>query len=239
MLVGARHATVTALALVATAAGAFSVGAEIDGTAFTSEANNVRMTVPRGWRNNDQSSYPGVLLRMYKTNPGGTMLLAVDDLPEKIDPTCVARQTTTGEGVVVEEELPLPLQIACDQSRRLKTFGFEVGTIKEAARPTFDYASGTRALRQGVAVIEDRVFTLVLSASTPEARAQHTRTFEKSLLSLRALTASERAAARGDDVSDAGLDDAGVPDDGRVPGTDDDRVPGTDGGVAPDAGPRR
>lgn len=168
-----------------------SADADIDGGTFSSEADNVRATVPRGWRVSDQPSYPGVILRMFRTRPRGTLLLAVDPIPT-IEVGCQARPTSDGTTPV---DLPLASQIACHQAKELEAKGFTVGAIKEAARPWFDYEDKSRMLRQGVVVLGDTVATLVLAADTTAGRAQYNRTFDKILRSIRALEASSGAAA--------------------------------------------
>lgn len=164
--------------------------AEIDGATFTSDETGVRMTLPRGWRISEQPSYPGVVLRMFKTRPRITILLAVDARPTSIDETCTTRPALTPEGA--PGVLPIEQQIACQQARRLSALGFAVGPIKDAARPWFDYAADGRELRQGVVVHGAQVVTLVMAADTAAARAQYARTFDKALRSIRITSAAER-----------------------------------------------
>jgi hypothetical protein len=134
---------------------------------------------------------------MYRTRPRGTLLLAVDDLPT-IEVACQARAQTE-DGTNTSIDLPLAVQVACHQAKDLEARGFTVGPIKEATRPWFDYEDKERMLRQGVAVLGDKVATVVLASDTTAGRAQYNRTFDKTLRSLRALTAEEIASA-----SDAG-----------------------------------
>jgi len=186
--------------------------ADIEGTVFSSKDDNVRVTLPRGWRVADQPSYPGIILRMNRTRPRGSMLLASGSVSTtQIAPGCKTRAVAdSGSSDVAAQQRPLPLemQIACTQRTTLDGLGFEVGPIKEAQRPWFDYGSKDKTLRQGVVLIGDRVFTLVLSTETAASRAQYARTFDSMLLSIRALEAE-------DDTTDAGVvttsgGDAGV-----------------------------
>jgi hypothetical protein len=180
--------------------------ADVDGGTFTSSVHNVRATLPRGWRISDQATFPGVILRMFRTRPRATILVAVDQLVDaraRVDASC-----KTGA---------IEVQIACHQTLRLAALGFETGAIKEAARPWFDYGDDKRQLRQGVAVIGGRVFTVVLAADTTASRAQYARTFDKILRSLRRHEAEGATTMPGDAPSDGG-----VPQDG-----------GLDAGVAP------
>lgn len=203
------------LVVAAVLGGAIAIAtAEIEGGTFSSETHNVRVTLPRGWRISDQPTYPGVILRMFKTRPRLSMLLAVDrldDLRAGIDADCRTRGSSVDRAV--QTPATLPMQLACAQSRRLAELGFEVGPIKEAARPWFDYAGKTRQLRQGVVVLGDNVFTLVLAADTAAGRAQYARTFDKALRSIRVLEAIEESDATelGELVIDAAPADGGAP----------------------------
>jgi hypothetical protein len=198
----------------ALAAASAPLDADIEGTTFTSKSAHVRMTLPRGWRWSDQATYPGLILRMNRTRPRATMLLAVDPLPTEIDPSCRDRPPAA-EGAPALEA-PRSVQIACQQGKRLVELGFTVGAFNDAARPWFDYAYGDRQLRQGVFVSDDSVFTLVLAGETAASRAQYARTFDKALRSLRAIgTSPVIDEATGEVVSDGGVveevpSDAGV-----------------------------
>jgi hypothetical protein len=185
-------------ALLAIAVATIVVGASaraaIDGNTFTSETHNVRMTLPRGWRAADQPTYPGIIVRMFHTRPRATILLAVDPLDEvlaNVAAECRTRQVNEKEPAVLA---PQAMQVACQQRRRLGELGFEVAAIKEAERPWFDYRADRRDLRQGLAILGESVFTLVLAADTSSVRAQYARTFDKLLRSLRQLEASERSS---------------------------------------------
>jgi hypothetical protein len=206
-----RFVLVGAVALIC--ASASTIAADIEGTTFSSKTANVRMTLPRGWRWSDQATYPGILLRMNRTRPKATMLLAVDPLPTEFDPTCLTRPPVT-EGAP-ETALPPELRVACQQSKRLVELGFIVGEVKEAARPWFDYVGkNDRQLRQGIAVLGEHVFTLVLSADTAGARAQYARTFDKALRSLRVLLTPGGATIEGDDTEEVPVEEEVSPDAG-------------------------
>jgi len=203
---------VGAIALVATRA-----GADIEGGTFSSPPDNVRMTLPRGWRTSDQATFPGVILRMFRTRPRAAILLAVDDLDaatSRIEASCKVRPTDPATTIPAGAAPPVEVQLACQQRRRVITLGFEAAPIKEAARPWFDYGDKQHQLRQGIAVIGGRVFTLVLSADTTASRAQYARIFDKALRSLRRLEAEEGPAipdsAGGEEVEPT--EDGGVPD---------------------------
>ncbi len=202
-LVGAALAV--AIALVATRTG----DAEIEGTTFTSTTDNVRVTLPKGWRASDQPSYPGVILRINRTRPRGTILLAVDPWPAPIDPECKNRPTTT-EGAT-PQVYPPEMQVACVQQKRLAALGFDVTPIKEATRPWFDYQSTGHALRQGIAVLGHAIFTLVLATDTAGSRAQHARTFDSMLRSIRLLEEPSASGDGGAPATQPTASDGGAP----------------------------
>ena len=62
-------------ALAALAALATTARADLDGDAFTSTDDGVRIEVPRGWRASDQSAYPHVLLTLSRSQPRARVLL--------------------------------------------------------------------------------------------------------------------------------------------------------------------
>jgi len=208
----ARALAAATLAVIVVGGAALIADADIEGGTFSSETHNVRMTLPRGWRISDQATYPGIIVRMFRTRPRGTILLAVDPLADTtagIEEACRTRPGAVDGAAPVA--LALEVQIACQQGRRLTTLGFTVGAIKEAARPWFDYSTSRRELRQGVVVIGESVFTLVLASETAAGRAQYARTFDKALRSLRILETPEEAAAAASGDGGVGLGlDAGV-----------------------------
>ncbi len=183
-----------------------SARAGIEGTTFSSEPHNVRMTLTRGWRWADQPTYPGIILRMFHTRPRATVLVAVDPLDEVLEgisAECQTRKPHDNEAATIA---PQPIQIVCEQRRRLDELGFKVASIKETERPWFDYTADRRYLRQGIAVIGESVFTVILAADTSAVRAQYARVFDKLLRSMRALEASSDGGG--------GAGDGGVPSDG-------------------------
>jgi hypothetical protein len=184
----------SAIALVSTLVIGAPASATIEGNTFTSEAHNVRLTLPRGWRWSDQPTYPGIIARMFRTRPRATMMLAVDprgDVERGITDECRTRTPATASDPPVPA--PLALQVTCQQASRLADLGFSILTIKEADRPYIDYAIGDRELRQGVVIAGESVFTLVLAADTAGARAQYARTFDTALRSIRVVDAATPA----------------------------------------------
>jgi hypothetical protein len=224
-LPSARRLVRIALLAAPLAVVAFAVlrpGAEaaLDGEVYTSREANIRMVVPRGWRVSDLPTYPGVLLWMARTNPPGRMLLTVDTIDR--DARC-AWPLVCRDGA-----RPLAEQMACALAARVEAAGFRPGPVQSGRTPWFDYEDGKRWLRQAVLMSGSRAVTLVLSASSLADRANHARSFDRAIRSLRPLTASEAAAV-------APVIDASLPLDGAlVPTAGADAGP--DGGLVGDGG---
>jgi hypothetical protein len=97
----------------------------------------------------------------------------------------------------------LPAKLACALGAKLAQQRLHVGPVEagpkeneEAGLPSvwFEYDDGKHFLRQAVAIDEDRVVSLVLSAPSAEARNAHVRAFEQALRTLRPLNAAELGA---------------------------------------------
>src|SRR5262245_32604246 len=201
--------------------------ADLENLVFTSRDDRLRMIVPRGWRASDQRSYPGLRLWMARSGPPGTMELTAEaftrDLYCSWPVTC-----RTGHD-------SLPAKYACALRRKLEQQRLRVEAIQAGPRENeaaglssifFDYDDGRHFLRQAIAFSPDRVFSLVLSTPTSEARRTHARSFEQALRTLQLLSPEETARATGIDAappaivdappSDAGLIDGAVLDGGVV-----------------------
>jgi hypothetical protein len=198
---------------IAIAVGTSTVNAELENQIFTSWAHQLRVVVPRGWRATDQPSYPGLLLWMLRSQPEGKIVLTAEPFTRAVycswPPECRASPEA------------LPSKLACALRAKLQAQRIRVGPVQagpkenlQAGMPSvwFELESGERFLRQAVAVREDRVVSLVLSASSAEARSAHVRAFEQALRTLRPLTAEEigiRAPGSAAPLAtDAGIGDA-------------------------------
>lgn len=161
---------------------------------FTSRADRLRLVVPRGWRASDQPSYPGVLLWMVRSDPEEVhMVMTAQAFTREVycswPITCRTQRDTT-----------LPAKAACALGQKLAGQRMRVGQVQagpkdneEAGLPSvwIEYDDGKRYFRHALAVGEDRVVSLVLSAPTIESRTSHVRAFEQALRTLRPLTAEE------------------------------------------------
>ncbi len=203
-----------------------SANAELENHVFVSRADRIRVVVPRGWRESDAPSYPGLLLWLRR--PEATIALTGEALTHDLycswPVTCrTSRELGTMEG-----------KLACALRAKLGNERMKLGPVQggpkeneDAGLPSvwFDYDDGKHFMRQAVALDEDRVFSLVLSASTAEGRNGQIRAFEQTLRTLRPLTSDEVVAppAPGTTiVRDGGvapLGDAGAVGDGGVAGS--------------------
>lgn len=215
-----------ALVLVAIAISTSVVEAELDNQIFTSKKDRLRLVVPRGWRATDQASYPGMLLWMLRNQPDGKMVLTAEPFTRTVycswPPECRASSD------------PLPTKLACALRGKMQAQRLRVGPVQagpkeneQAGMPSvwFELDDGKQYLRQAVALGEDRVVSLTLSAASAEARSAHVRAFEQALRTLRPLTLEEMGTALAPPqqvvmqlVADAGVADAGAPGDAAAAG---------------------
>ena len=194
------------------------VEAELDSSIFTSRVHRLRLVVPRGWRATDQPSYPGLLLWMLRSRPEGKMVLTAEPFTRTVycswPPECRATPD------------PLPTKLACALRQKLQAQRIRVGPVQAGPKENeqvqmpsvwFELDDGKQFMRQAVALNEDRVVSLVLQASSAEARSAHVRAFDQALRTLRPLTREEMGdlpepqAVVMQLVADAGVADAGAP----------------------------
>jgi hypothetical protein len=97
---------------------------------------------------------------------------------------------------------------------------------EQAGMPSvwYELDDGKHFVRQAVAVGEDRVVSLTLTAPSAQARSAHVRAFEQALRTLRPLTPEELGIAQPPaerlatpQALDAGVADAAVPADAASP----------------------
>ncbi len=181
---------------IAFALGSSDVSAELDNQVFTSKADGLRIVVPRYWRATDQPSYPGVLLWMMRSEPEGRIALTAEPFTHEMycswPVTCRASHDT------------LAAKYACALRQRLQNENMKLGAVQAGPKDNelagmasvwFEYDDGKHFLRQAVAITEERAVSLVLSASTLDARASLARPFDQALRTLRPLTEAEAAGS--------------------------------------------
>jgi hypothetical protein len=171
-----------------------SARAELENQVFTSRGDRIRLVVPRGWRASDAPSYPGLLLWLMR--PDTKIVLTAEPFTRELYCSWPITCRTTHE-VGTESKL------ACALRQKLGSENFHIGPIQpgpkeneEAGLPSvwFDFDDGKHFMRQAVAIHEDRAFSLVLSASSADARNSQIRAFEQTLRTLRPLTTQELGA---------------------------------------------
>jgi hypothetical protein len=182
-----------------------------EGGVFTSKPDGVQLVVPRGWRATDQPTYPGILLWMTRAQPEARIVLTADAFTRRFYCRWDAQCRTSHEA--------LEDKYACALGRELAAHHMRVGPVQAgpaAGLPSkwFEYDDGKHFFRQAVAVTEDRAVSLVLSTSSADARAAHTRAFEQVLRTLRVLTPEEQAPV---DAAVQIAVDGGVVDGGTLP----------------------
>ncbi len=172
-----------------------SANAELENHVFTSRADRIRLVGPRGWRESDAPSYPGLLLWLMR--PEGTIVLTGEDFTRDLYCSWPVTCRTSHELGTMQGKL------ACALRQKLTNERMRIGPVQagpkeneDAGVPSvwFDYDDGKHFMRQAVALGEDRVFSLVLSANTAEARNAQVRAFEQTLRTLRPLTTDELGA---------------------------------------------
>jgi hypothetical protein len=193
-----------AIALAIAAAAVIVVGAqapvraELENQVFTAKAERLRIVVPRGWRATDQPSYPGLLLWMMRSDPQGQIVLTDEPFTRDVYCSWPVRCQMSHDS--------LPQKLACALGSKLSAERVRVGPTQagpkeneEAGMPSvwFEYDDGKHFIRQAVAIDEDHVVSLVLSAPSAEARNAHVRAFEQALRTLRPLNSQELAEIAG------------------------------------------
>jgi hypothetical protein len=203
--------SIAAAALIVVGAQA-PVHAELENSVFTAKAERLRIVVPRGWRATDQPSYPGLLLWMMRSEPEGTIVLTDEPFTRDVYCSWPVRCQMSHDA--------LPAKLACALGAKLEAEGLRVGPVQagpkeneDAGLPSvwFEYESrdNKHYLRQAVAIDEDHVVSLVLSAPTADARTAQVRSFEQALRTLRPLNQQELAEMSGTPQAGSGSGSAG------------------------------
>jgi hypothetical protein len=199
------------------------VEAELENHVFTSRADRIRLVVPRGWRESDAPSYPGVLLWLMR--PDTKIVLTAEPFTRALYCSWPITCRASHEVNTVEAKL------ACALRQKLVDERMHIGPIQEGPKQNeeaglasvwFDYDDGKHFMRQAVALGEDRAFSLVMESSSAEARNGQVRAFEQTLRTLRPLTEAELGAPPAPGTSlvapgnDAGVANAIVGDGGTT-----------------------
>lgn len=145
------------------------VGAQVVGNRYQSKQWGLRITAPANWYLSQQTSYPDILLWMYRPNPPGKMLLSAEELDDRLTSLQYAERTAS-------------------TLAKLKRPKFKVGSPQlHAATGAYwiDFDDGETYLRQALLVSGNVGYSLTLSAAGEKLRQQHVRAFDYALRRIR------------------------------------------------------
>lgn len=163
-----------ALSLVVLAALTTSAAADLDGDAFTSPADGVRLEVPRGWRATDKSAYPQVLLTLSRSQPRARVIVTIDP----IVPGC----RTEPDAVFCSSDPPKAM---ASLRERLDRLGVRVTAQQDSRTPELEYEANRRYVRHALVIVGDRVISVILATDRPEDRSGLRRMFDRLVQSVR------------------------------------------------------
>jgi hypothetical protein len=177
---------------IALVLGLAPANAELENHVFTSRIDRLRLVVPRGWRESDAQSYPGLLLWMMR--PDAKIVLTAEPFTRELYCSWPVTCRTS-------HDIPtMPGKLACALRDKLASQRMHVGPVQAGPKENeavglpsvwFEFDDGKHYMRQAVALGEDRAISLVLSTTSPESRASQVRSFEQALRTLRPLTPEE------------------------------------------------
>ena len=209
--------------IAATLAGVV-VHADLENHVFTSREDNLRLVVPRGWRESDAPSYPNVLLWMMRGD--AKIVMTAEPLTHALYCTWPVQCRASHDLTSLTQRYACALRDKLQRDHHMHVGLVEAGPKEnaDAGLPSvwFEYDDGKHFLRQAIAVADDdfRAVSLVLAATTNDQRSASVRSFEQALRTLRPLSSEELAAtppapaqAQGSDVAPsdaAGIVDAAV-----------------------------
>ena len=173
-----------------------TTSAEVENRVFTSRSDRLRLVVPRGWRESEVPSYPGLLLWMMA--PNAQAVLTAEPFSRQLYCSWpVVCRTSHEIGTLLGK-------FACALSQRLTSENMRVSAVQAGPKENqdaglasvwFEYDDGQHFMRQAVAFTDDRAISLVLSARSANARAANVRSFETALRSLQRLGSTETESA--------------------------------------------
>jgi hypothetical protein len=227
-------------ALVTTLVVGVIVHADLENHVFTSRERNVRLVVPRGWRESDAPSYPNALLWMMRGE--AKIILTAEPLTHALYCSWPVQCRASHELTTLTQRYACAVRDTLERDHHMHVGLVEAGPKEttDSGLPSvwFEYDDGKHFLRQAIAVADDdfRAVSLVLSASTNDQRSAAVRSFEQALRTLRPLSSEELAAtpllpapSLGSDVAPS--DAAGIVDAAAGSGSDSGS-----GSAAPGAG---
>lgn len=173
--------------------------ADLENHVFTSRAMNVRVAVPRGWRESDAPSYPNALLWMMRGD--AKIVMTAEPLTHELYCSWPVMCRAGHDLSTLTQRYACALRDKLQHDHQMRVGLIEAGPKEnaDAGLPSvwFEYDDGKHFLRQAIAVADDdaRAVGLVLEATTNDLRAGSVRSFEQALRTLRPLSTEELAAA--------------------------------------------
>jgi hypothetical protein len=191
--------------------------ADLENHVFTSRAMNVRVAVPRGWRESDAPSYPNVLLWMMRGD--AKIVMTAEPLTHELYCSWPVMCRAGHDLSTLTQRYACALRDKLQRDHHMRVGLIEAGPKEnaDAGLPSvwFEFDDGTHFLRQAVAVADDddRAVGLVLETGTNDLRAGSVRSFEQALRTLRPLSSEELAATPAAPIgSDLPRDGGGIVD---------------------------
>lgn len=184
--------------------------AEIDGQVFTSRAERVKVTIPKGFRPSELPSYPGVLLYLLRSNPEGRIIIGSEPLRQQLYCSWPAKCREMADSL--EKKYACALREQLDKHHNVGTIQPGPKENSQAGLPSvwFEYTDGKRFVRLALAVNQRRAVTFVLTTASAADRATHARSFDQVLRSLKELSDVEALPVA--PSPEAGVSDARAPE---------------------------
>jgi hypothetical protein len=191
--------------------------ADLENHVFTSRAMNVRVAVPRGWRESDAPSYPSTLLWMMRGD--AKIVMTAEPLTHELYCSWPVMCRAGHDLSTLTQRYACAVRDKLQRDHHMHVGLIEAGPKEntDVGLPSvwFEYDDGKHFLRQAIAVADDdgRAISLVLETGTNDLRAGSVRSFEQALRTLRPLSNEELAAAPPAPVgSDQPRDGGGIVD---------------------------
>jgi hypothetical protein len=209
--------------------------ADLENHVFTSRAMNVRVAVPRNWRESDAPSYPNVLLWMMRGD--AKIVMTAEPLTHELYCSWPVMCRAGHDLSTLTQRYACAIRDKLQRDHNMHVGLIEAGPKEnaDAGLPSvwFEYDDGKHFLRQAIAVADDdaRAVSLVLETAGNDQRASSVRSFEQALRTLRPLSSEELAATPltapagsdqprdGGGIVDANLGSAAAPESGSGSGS--------------------
>ena len=160
-----------------------------------SRADNIRVVVPRGWRESDAPSYPDLLLWMMRGD--AKIILTAEPVTHALYCSWPVQCRTSHDISSMTGRYACALRDKLQRDHHMHV-GLVEGGPKEnedAGLPSvwFEYDDGHHYMRHAIAVADNRAVGLVLEAPSSDQRSGAVRSFEQALRTLRPLNSEELA----------------------------------------------